>query len=218
MPQPQPVPYRLTDSRLANMGATVIYDAYATFSSNFQAITHRAHNRFATRDWNGHRTDARQRLDLYRQVISHVATPIHNLLARRYQDKLVWASMKSDYSSVLAQQHAVGYIHHQAEHEAPALADAARLVHRPVEQHQQQKIRMRAQQGAAPRQQVQHQRDQHRADQQPERRRQAHGIAGGGRQIHQRPSLRRAGPAARSAAGLRSSVFTSGRGYLLFSA
>jgi isocitrate dehydrogenase kinase/phosphatase len=103
MPQPQPVPYRLTDSRLANMGATVIYDAYATFSSNFQAITHRAHNRFATRDWNGHRTDARQRLDLYRQVISHVATQIHNLLADRYQDKLVWASMKAVYSSRIAQ-------------------------------------------------------------------------------------------------------------------
>ena len=103
MPRPQPAPYRLTDSRLANMGATVIYDAYLTFGTNFQLITHRAHDRFASRDWTGHRTDARQRLELYRQVISHVATQIEHLLADRCQDKLVWASMKAVYSSRIAQ-------------------------------------------------------------------------------------------------------------------
>lgn len=103
MPTLHPSPHRLTDSRLANMGATVIHDAYNTFSQSFRTITCRAQERFEARDWHGHRGDARQRLELYRQVINHVETQIRHLLGDRHKDKLVWASMKAVYSSLIAQ-------------------------------------------------------------------------------------------------------------------
>ncbi|MBP7999813.1 MAG: bifunctional isocitrate dehydrogenase kinase/phosphatase [Chloroflexi bacterium] len=101
-PRPAP-PHHLTDSRLANMGATIIHDAYIAYSNSFATITHRAYERFAARDWHGHRGDARQRLELYRQVISHVVTQICSLLADRLKNKLVWASLKAVYSSRIAQ-------------------------------------------------------------------------------------------------------------------
>jgi isocitrate dehydrogenase kinase/phosphatase len=84
------------------MGATVIHDAYNTFSHSFYSLTCLAQGRFEARDWHGHRANARQRLELYRQIINHVETQIRHLLGDRSQDKLVWASMKAVYSSLIA--------------------------------------------------------------------------------------------------------------------
>ncbi|MCL4868783.1 MAG: bifunctional isocitrate dehydrogenase kinase/phosphatase [Anaerolineae bacterium] len=96
-----PTPSRLTDSRLANMGAAVIHDAFVAYSQNFNKITRQAQTRFEERDWHGHRADAQQRLGLYGQVINHLVTQIRSLLAERVTDKLVWASMKAVYSSLI---------------------------------------------------------------------------------------------------------------------
>lgn len=93
--------HHLTDSRLANMGATAIHDAYLTYANTFAAITQRAPRRFAERDWAAGRADARERLALYRQIIDHSEREIRLLLAERLQDKFVWAGMKAVYSSLI---------------------------------------------------------------------------------------------------------------------
>lgn len=93
---------RLTDSRLANIGAKTIQTAYVTFHDQFQSITERARGRFDTQDWAGLQADAAERLGLYRRIVNLVESAIRDLLAERVEDKLIWASMKAVYSGLIA--------------------------------------------------------------------------------------------------------------------
>lgn len=92
---------RLTDSRLANVGANTIHQAFATYTSQFLAITQRAGVRFAEEDWTGMQADAADRLVLYRRMIDLVEAAIRDLLGDRLSDKFIWASMKAVYSGII---------------------------------------------------------------------------------------------------------------------
>lgn len=96
------IPTRLTDSRLAITSAAAIYKAFTTYRTTFQEITQRAPQRFEQQDWHGRRADAEERLALYKQIIDQLVTDSCCLLADRLHDKLVWASMKAVYSSLIA--------------------------------------------------------------------------------------------------------------------
>lgn len=91
----------LSDSRLANLGAKAIFDAFETNQNQFKAITGRAKSRFEARDWRGMQADAGQRLDLYKQIIDQIEADIRDLLDERLEEKLVWASMKAVYSGLI---------------------------------------------------------------------------------------------------------------------
>ncbi|MEZ4517746.1 MAG: bifunctional isocitrate dehydrogenase kinase/phosphatase [Chloroflexota bacterium] len=93
---------RLTDSRLANIGANTIHQAYITYRNQFQAITQRAAERFSRQDWSGMQNDASERLVLYRQIIDLAEAAIRDLLDDRQYDKFIWASMKAVYSGTIA--------------------------------------------------------------------------------------------------------------------
>ena len=93
---------RLTDSRRANLGAHVIYDAFAAYQSRFQAITSRAGQRFLNREWRGMQSDTRARLDIYKEIVDDVVADIRSLLGKREQERLVWAAMKAVYSGLIA--------------------------------------------------------------------------------------------------------------------
>lgn len=95
---------RLTDSRLANIGAQTIQTAYATLHNQFQAVTARARHRFETQDWAGLQADAAERLGLYRRIVDLVEAAIRDLLGDRLEDKLIWASMKAVYSGLIAER------------------------------------------------------------------------------------------------------------------
>ncbi len=95
---------RLTDSRLANIGARTIQTAYITFQDQFQAITERARSRFDTQDWAGLQDDTAERLGLYRRIVDLVESAIRDLLGGKLEDKLIWASMKAVYSSLIAER------------------------------------------------------------------------------------------------------------------
>lgn len=97
-----PASNRLTDSRLASLGAATIHAGFVTYGQRFWEITCRAKSRFEQRDWHGRAADARERLDLYRQVIDQVVSDIRALLDDRLEEKLVWASMKAVYSTLIA--------------------------------------------------------------------------------------------------------------------
>ena len=49
---------RLSDSRLANLGAHAVYATCDAFQHRFNAITRRARRRFERRDWHGMQADA----------------------------------------------------------------------------------------------------------------------------------------------------------------
>ncbi|MCA9866529.1 MAG: bifunctional isocitrate dehydrogenase kinase/phosphatase [Anaerolineales bacterium] len=92
---------RLSDSRLANVGAKTIRTAYVTFHEQFRAITGRAGIRFDTQDWPGLQADTAERLGLYRRIVDLVEAAIRDLLGDRVENKVIWASMKAVYSGLI---------------------------------------------------------------------------------------------------------------------
>ena len=93
----------LTDSRPADLGARLIFDAFTTYREQFKKITQRAKVRFKDRDWRGMRNDAAERLDLYKDVVDQTESDIRRLLGKHIEDKLVWSGMKTVYSAVNVQ-------------------------------------------------------------------------------------------------------------------
>jgi len=93
---------RLTDSRLANVGADTLRTAYITLHDQFRAITGRAKQRFETQDWAGMQADAAERLGLYRRIVDLAEAAIRDLLGERLENKLIWVSMKAVYSGHIA--------------------------------------------------------------------------------------------------------------------
>ncbi len=93
--------HQLTDSRLANVSARAIHDAFLQYRMAFRAITERANGRFADCDWAGTRNDATERLSLYRTFIDDIVTDIQEMLGERLQKKLVWAGMKAVFSGLI---------------------------------------------------------------------------------------------------------------------
>jgi isocitrate dehydrogenase kinase/phosphatase len=96
---------RLSESRIANLGAHAIRGAFNAYHARFRAITRRARTRFERRDWQRMRADAAKRLDLYREVVDPTVREIRDLLGDRVEDKLVWAGMKAVYSGLIADRH-----------------------------------------------------------------------------------------------------------------
>ena len=92
----------LSDSRLANLGARLIADAYGDFESRFRIVTRRARIRFRDRDWPGMAADARERLDLYERAAATTSEEVGELLGERREHHLVWAGMKAVYSGLIA--------------------------------------------------------------------------------------------------------------------
>jgi isocitrate dehydrogenase kinase/phosphatase len=95
-------PPRLTDSRLANLAAQAIHAAFDEYSQAFDRLTRRAQYRFVNRSWQSGQADAAERLDLYKTVLDRLVADICELLDERLLDRLVWASMKAVYSSLIA--------------------------------------------------------------------------------------------------------------------
>ena len=91
----------LSDSRLANLGARLISDAYGDLERRFRIVTRRARIRFRERDWAGMAADATERLDLYEASSEGGAEAIAGLLGDRSHDKMVWAGMKAVYSGMI---------------------------------------------------------------------------------------------------------------------
>ncbi len=92
----------LTISRLANLGATLICQAFESYQQQFTTITQRARVRFEQQDWAGAQADAAERLELYNRVVNTAVAQIRELLGERVEQKLVWASLKAVYSGLIA--------------------------------------------------------------------------------------------------------------------
>jgi len=82
-------------------GAKAILTAFNTYRARFKEITKRAQSRFIDRDWQAIRTDATQRLELYRDAVDRIETGIRQLLADRVQDRQIWSDIKAAYSAML---------------------------------------------------------------------------------------------------------------------
>jgi isocitrate dehydrogenase kinase/phosphatase len=92
----------LSASRLANLAANSVLEAFESYQDGFAAISRRARGRFSRCDWAGAVADGKERLDLYGVVIDRVERGVRETLGVRGTDHLVWASTKAVYSGLIS--------------------------------------------------------------------------------------------------------------------
>jgi isocitrate dehydrogenase kinase/phosphatase len=92
----------LTTDNLVNRTAYAINQAFGVYQKRYTAITQRAGTRFAQRDWNGMQADARERLDLYKNVVDETVAQVNELLGDRGSDTRIWAKTKVIYGALVA--------------------------------------------------------------------------------------------------------------------
>ncbi len=82
--------------------AALIRDAFAGFQSRFQVLTRRAARRFAERQYQRMRSDASERLSLYRAIVNQVEADIRHRLGARVHHKALWMHMHAAYADLVA--------------------------------------------------------------------------------------------------------------------
>ncbi|HHP7238410.1 bifunctional isocitrate dehydrogenase kinase/phosphatase, partial [Longibacter sp.] len=84
----------------ARRHARLICDAFDAYQARFRVITRRAQRRFEHRNWNALRSDATERLTLYRQVVDHIESDTRHHLRDRLHSKDLWRQIRSAYSKL----------------------------------------------------------------------------------------------------------------------
>ncbi len=94
----------LTDSRIANLGARAIHQAFTDYMAAFGEITARAKGHFETRNWKAMQADSGDRLDIYRKIVDQCTKAVHDFLGDRVEEQALWMSIKAVYSGIIAGQ------------------------------------------------------------------------------------------------------------------
>ena len=92
----------LTTDNLVNRTAHAINQAFDVYQKRYTAITQRAGKRFAQRDWRSMQADARERLDLYKNVVDETVAQVNELLGERDTDTRIWAKTRVVYGALVA--------------------------------------------------------------------------------------------------------------------
>lgn len=79
--------------------ARCIRDAFASYLLAFNVVTRRAPSRFAARDWAGMQADARERLELYGQVVDRLLGELDAILGPFSRDEATWATMRGAFAA-----------------------------------------------------------------------------------------------------------------------
>ncbi|HEX2249835.1 MAG TPA: bifunctional isocitrate dehydrogenase kinase/phosphatase [Gemmatimonadales bacterium] len=83
---------------------SAIQTAYEEYARGFNEITARARSRFEQRDWSGAQSDATARLELYKTHVDAAVSDVHDILSDAVMERTVWAAMKADHASRVAQR------------------------------------------------------------------------------------------------------------------
>ena len=92
---------RLSDSRLANLAAAAVRDAFVAYHQKFRKLTSRAARRFSEQDWVGLQQDSYQRLLLYRPAVDQAVEALTRLLEERRAEKKLWVATKAVFSGLI---------------------------------------------------------------------------------------------------------------------
>jgi isocitrate dehydrogenase kinase/phosphatase len=90
--------------QLAWLAATAIHDAFDDYQAQFRAITRRAGERFARREWHHWQADSTERLELYEHVLSGVVAGVRTLLGPEALNKPLWRAIKLNYARLLGRR------------------------------------------------------------------------------------------------------------------
>jgi isocitrate dehydrogenase kinase/phosphatase len=91
----RPIHKQLTDNC-----ANAIIRAFNEYQAEFRVMTRRAKMRFENKDWHGMKSDADERLDLYKKVVDRIVVDIRRMLNHQISDKEIWMSIKNTYSGL----------------------------------------------------------------------------------------------------------------------
>lgn len=86
---------------LIQRAAALVVDAFDDYNARFADITRRAGKRFFQLDWEGHRRDARARIDLYDECIAETIGRLESLLAERLISRTLWLDIHSEYAEAI---------------------------------------------------------------------------------------------------------------------
>jgi isocitrate dehydrogenase kinase/phosphatase len=84
----------------ADRCAREIVKSFDKFQTKFRTITQRAKERFENQDWSGMKSDADERLDLYKAVVDETVAEVERILGSRVNDESVWIDIKGAYSAL----------------------------------------------------------------------------------------------------------------------
>jgi len=81
----------------AAAAARLIREAFTHYNLAFSEITQRAKQRFETRDWNGKRADAVERIELYDRIVAETSLTLKAELGALIDERDTWAAVKHAY-------------------------------------------------------------------------------------------------------------------------
>ncbi|WP_395791539.1 bifunctional isocitrate dehydrogenase kinase/phosphatase [Aquimonas sp.] len=87
---------------LIELAAASIRDAFEGYNGHFRAITQRARKRFEQNDWQGARSDAVERIELYDRCVAAMGARLSAQLESRAQDKALWAGIRLHHAELIA--------------------------------------------------------------------------------------------------------------------
>ncbi|MEO8056015.1 MAG: bifunctional isocitrate dehydrogenase kinase/phosphatase [Acidobacteriota bacterium] len=93
---------RLTPDDAGRAGAERLLAAWDAYAREFAAITRRAPVRFSARDWRSVRTDALERLELYKRMLDPALADLGRILAAGVENPAVWSGMKERFAALVA--------------------------------------------------------------------------------------------------------------------
>jgi len=82
--------------------ARCIAAAFASYNSEFRAITRRAPVRFDRRDAKGSQRDAVERIDLYDRYVNRTIEALRQQLAESVLDRALWAAIRRDFAECIS--------------------------------------------------------------------------------------------------------------------
>ncbi|MGD2099984.1 MAG: bifunctional isocitrate dehydrogenase kinase/phosphatase [Desulfobacterales bacterium] len=91
-----------SENQLAKTAARGIKDTFVSYRTRFDGVTSRAQSRFQALDWQGMRTDAAARLDIYKNEVDKIERSIRQLLGDQIEDKPLWANLKARYAGLVS--------------------------------------------------------------------------------------------------------------------
>ena len=101
---------RKPDNRLIPECAKAIYEGFLRYNENFTRITTRAQRRFEQREWQGHRHDIIERVDLYEKSVRRIINFLTRRLGPRLTDHALWNDLRWHYGQRIANMYDAGFM------------------------------------------------------------------------------------------------------------
>ncbi len=106
MPVPQPrahgeIASAFESALFAVRCAQQVVEAFLHYNARFRAITRRAPERFASRDWHAAQQDAVERIDLYEQCILETVRSLELSLQQQVRSRELWIEVKRHFANLI---------------------------------------------------------------------------------------------------------------------